>query len=102
MANVRYAKRAEADLTGIASFTARTWGAAQVDVYLGIIEECCVSLGTNPQLGRACDEVRPGLRRMEAGQHVVFYRLRRSGILVVRVLHRAMLPGRWSMGKGSS
>ena len=98
MAVVRYTKRAEADLTGIASYTARTWGAAQVDVYLGMIEKCCVNLGANPLLGRGCDEVRPGLRRMEAGRHVAFYRLRGKGTLVVRVLHRAMLPGRRNMG----
>ncbi len=100
MATVRYAKRAEADLTGIASFTARTWGAAQVDAYLVMLEECCESLRANPLLGRACEDVRPGLRRMEVGQHVVFYRLKGKRILVVRVLHRAMLPGRWSMGEG--
>jgi toxin ParE1/3/4 len=102
LAIVRYAKRAEADLIGIASFTARTWGAAQVDAYLTMLEECCGSLGVNPLLGRACDEVRPGLRRMEVGRHVVFYRVRTKSILVVRVLHRAMLPGQWNMGEGKS
>jgi plasmid stabilization system protein ParE len=34
---------------------------------------------------------------MEVAEHVVFYRLRGKGIVVVRVLHRAMLPGRWRM-----
>jgi hypothetical protein len=28
----------------------------------------------NPELGRGCDEIRPGLRRIAHGRHVVFYR----------------------------
>jgi toxin ParE1/3/4 len=97
MANVRYSRRAEADLAGIASYTRRTWGAAQMEKYLGELEECCVRLGENPLLGRPCDGVRAGLRRMEVGEHVVFYRVRGRGILVVRVLHGAMMPKRWRM-----
>jgi toxin ParE1/3/4 len=46
----------------------------------------------NPELGRACDDIRPGLRRMESRKHVVFYRREPRGILVVRVLHQRMLP----------
>jgi len=48
----------------------------------------------NPALGRTCDNVRPGLRRMEIGRHVVFYREDTRGILVSRILHRRMLPER--------
>ena len=49
----------------------------------------------NPALGQSCDQVRPGLRRIEHGKHVVFYRLRESGgILVVGILHQRMLPDR--------
>ncbi len=52
-------------------------------------------LADSPALGRLCDDIRPGLRRQEHGKHVVFYRLQRSGgILVVRILHQRMLPQR--------
>ena len=51
-------------------------------------------LADNPALGRTCDNVRPGLRRMEIGRHVVFYREDTRGILVSRILHRRMLPER--------
>lgn len=97
MPAVRYARRAEADLAGIASYALRYWGVAKMDAYLGELERCCGRLGENPLLGRACDEIRPGLRRMEVGEHVVFYRPRRMGIVVVRILHGRMLPGRWRM-----
>jgi toxin ParE1/3/4 len=49
-------------------------------------------LADNPVLGRACDDVRPGLRRMESGRHVVFYREVAAGILISRILHQSMFP----------
>ena len=51
-------------------------------------------LADNPTLGRRCDDVRPDLRRMECGRHVVFYREDSGGILVSRILHQRMLPKR--------
>jgi toxin ParE1/3/4 len=51
-------------------------------------------LAGNPALGRSCDDVRRGLRRMECGRHVVFYRQDAGGILVSRILHQSMLPER--------
>ena len=51
-------------------------------------------LAGNPMLGRACDHIRPGLRRMEYGGHVVFYREDARGILVSRILHQRTLAER--------
>jgi toxin ParE1/3/4 len=92
VASFRFSRRAEADLLRIGAYTLRTWGENQAIRYLDDLEECCQILADNPALGRACDEVRPGLRRMERGRHVVFYRREASGILVSRILHQRMLP----------
>jgi toxin ParE1/3/4 len=54
-------------------------------------------LAGNPLLGRVCHDVRAGLRRMEHGRHVVFYRRATEGILVSRILHQRMLPERQSI-----
>ncbi len=88
----RFSRRAEDDLRAIADYTLRTWGKAQAARYLGELEVCCQTLARNPALGRSCDDVRPGLRRMEHGKHVVFYRQERGGILISRILHQRMLP----------
>ncbi len=94
MAAVRFSRLAEADLLSIGKYTLRTWGAAQADRYLSEIEACCQRLAESPSLGRACDEIRSGLKRMEHGRHVVFYRNRPGGILVSRILHHSMMPKR--------
>lgn len=98
MAVFRFSRRAEADLLGIAKYTLRTWGKAQTARYIGDLEVFCQTLADNPALGRPCDDVRPGLRRMEYGKHVVFYRQDRSGILISRILHQSMLPEKHDTG----
>lgn len=92
MARFRFSHRAEADLDNIGHYTLRTWGEAQADRYLGQLEECCQLIADNPALGRSCDDIRLGLRRIEQGRHVVFYREESGGVLISRILHRRMLP----------
>jgi len=79
-------------LYNIGLYTLRTWGEAQTDRYICQLEDCCQLIADNPALGRPCDQIRPGLRRMEQGNHVVFYREEPGGILISRILHRRMLP----------
>jgi toxin ParE1/3/4 len=92
VARFRFSHRAEADLFNIALYTFRTWGQTQTDRYVRQLEDCCQLLADNPALGRPCDEIRPGLRRMKQGKHVVFYREEPGGILISRILHQRMLP----------
>ena len=90
----RFSRRAEDGLLSIAAYTLRAWGENRALRYIGDLEACCQRLADNPALGRTCDDVRPGLRRMESGRHVVFYREDAGGILVSRILHQCMLPDR--------
>jgi toxin ParE1/3/4 len=95
MAVFCFSRRAEADLLDIGIYTLSTWGEDQVARYIDDLEACCRMLADNPALGRVCDDVRPGLRRMERGRHVIFYRQQAGGILVSRIFHQRMLPDRW-------
>ena len=94
MALFRFSRRAEADLVSIGAYTLRTWGEDRTIRYLDDLEACCQMLADSPALGRTCGDVRPGLRRMERGRHVIFYRQDAGGILVSRILHQRMLPER--------
>jgi toxin ParE1/3/4 len=92
MATFRFSRRAETDLLSFGEYTLRTWGKAQTARYLAELETFCKALADNPTLGRTCDDIRPGLRRLEHGKHVVFYRQQHNGILIVRILHQNMQP----------
>jgi toxin ParE1/3/4 len=81
-------------LRAIARYTFETWGAAQAVRYLQGLQDAFQVLAANPELGRNCDSVSPGLRRHEQGKHVVFYRLKPEEIRIVRVLHQQMIPVR--------
>jgi toxin ParE1/3/4 len=81
-------------LLSIGDYTLRKWGKEQAARYIDELEDCCQMLADNPASGRPCDDVRPGLRRHEHGRHVVFYRQKRGGILISRILHQRMLPER--------
>jgi toxin ParE1/3/4 len=85
----------------IGDYTLRTWGEGQTIRYLEELETCCQQLANNPNLGRACDEILPGLRRIEHCRHVLFYRLETDGIWVSRILHNRMLPDRHAVGNDS-
>jgi toxin ParE1/3/4 len=70
----------------------KTWGSAQTRRYTQGLRACFQLLAENPSLGRTCDAVHPGLRRLEHGKHVVFYLSQADGVLIVRVLHQQMVP----------
>jgi len=90
----RFSRRAEADLLGIVAYTLRTWGEDQATRYIDDLVACWQMIADNPTLGRTSDNVRPGLRRIECGRHVVLYRTDAKGILISRILHQRMLPDR--------
>ena len=97
MLEIRFSRLAETDLFEIGAFTLQQWGERQALQYLGNLEACCRRLAGNPELGRRCDHIRPGLRRMEHGRHVIFYRLEQKTIRISRILHQSMLPERQSI-----
>ena len=91
MARFRLSRLAESDLLDIGLYTYRKWGVAQTDRYISELEDCCRLLADRPTLGRPCNKIRSGLRRMECGKHVVFFREEPGGVLISRILHRRML-----------
>lgn len=55
-------------------------------------------LGGQPRLGRARDDLRPGLRSVVVGRYVLFYRFTDSQVFVMRLIHgsRDITPGLFS------
>jgi|TARA_R110000772_G_scaffold72505_26_gene158253 toxin ParE1/3/4 len=90
MADLRLSRRAASDLAEIADYTIAEFGIDQARRYRDQLHACFQSLLANPALGRSAEEVTPGLRRIRQQAHVVFYRVERDGLLIVRVLHHSM------------
>ena len=92
MTQLRYTRRAEADLDSIAAYTLGRWGLDQAQRYLDALIACCESVAADVSRGRV-HQPRPEYLRTELGKHVVFFRRDESGAtLIVRILHQRMLP----------
>ncbi|WP_313677085.1 type II toxin-antitoxin system RelE/ParE family toxin [Mycolicibacterium sp.] len=86
---------AQADLEQIWDYTDDRWGVAQADHYLRELQLVIELAAANPGIGRACEEIRPGYRKLAAGSHVLFYRMTADDVIdVQRVLHERMDPDR--------
>lgn len=82
---------AQADLEQIWDYTHGRWGADQAEEYLRELQHALERAAANPLIGRACDEIRPGYRKLAAGSRTLYYRLRAEGVVdVVRILHQRM------------
>jgi toxin ParE1/3/4 len=92
MPGFRFSKLARLDLIDISNYTLDRWGVDQAIRYLDSLEKCFGLIAANPNIGRKCDHLRKGYRRIEHEKHVIFYRSDKTGILIVRILHQRILP----------
>jgi toxin ParE1/3/4 len=90
MPDYELSKKADEDLTVIYIFSFQHFGEQRADAYLLSLAECFSLLAENPQLGRKIDHVRKDYFQHEHASHTVFYKTKKNGIRVMRVLHQRM------------
>jgi toxin ParE1/3/4 len=82
---------AQADLEQIWDYIHDRWGVDQTEDYLRELPHAIDRAAANPRIGRGCDEIRSGYRKLAAGSHMLFYRVTAEDVIdVVRVLHQRM------------
>jgi toxin ParE1/3/4 len=81
--------RAKEDLLEIWEFIADHDEVA-ADRYIDHLRDRVSELIHFPELGRARDEIHPGLRSLLARNHLLFYRLEDQEVQVLRILHGSM------------
>jgi toxin ParE1/3/4 len=59
------------------------------DAFIDRLHESNQALGRQPGLGRRREELAPGIRSFPFGRCVIFYRVVRKAVEIVRVLHGA-------------
>ena len=88
MARIQRRPRASDDIAEIWDYIADD-SVVQADAFVDRLDRKLQLLATQPMMGRARDELAPGLRSMPFGRYVIFYEPLKDGIVVVRVLHGA-------------
>jgi len=86
----RLKPRAARDMSEIWDYTLKQWGLRQTEIYLAQIQTCFELVAGEPDIGRKCDDIRLGYRKILVGSHVIFYRLQGSDVEIIRVLHQKM------------
>jgi toxin ParE1/3/4 len=87
-----FAARAEDDLRRLLATSRVMWGEEQRDAYAERLAAAMQELLVHPYLGRARDDLSPGLRVLRAGSHMIYYLTDERAVRIVRLLHERMDP----------
>ena len=93
----RLAPQARAELSNIWNYIAReSANLAAADGVIDAITERFYLLAEFPYMGRARDDLRPGLRSFPVGQHVIIYTIDDGDVQILHVFHgRQDIEGRF-------
>ena len=73
---------AEADLADIHDYIAED-SPSRAKEFITLLRRKCEPLCDHPRLGRARDDLRPGLRSFPVGRYLVIYRVREDAVEIV-------------------
>ena len=80
-------QEADQDLDEIFDYTEAEFGFDQAVVYTNQFDVVFEKLLDSPGIGKKRDEIKPGLRSFPKAEHIVFYRILKDRLRIVRVLH---------------
>jgi len=90
MLSFRLTKKAIKDIKDIGRYTQENWGREQRNLYLSRLDDCFQLIAREPQIGKACDYIRPGYQKYHVGRHLIFYRQSSAYVEIIRILHDRM------------
>jgi toxin ParE1/3/4 len=86
--SVRFHPAARAQLFDLYEYIAAEGGRERAGAYIGRIEACCMGLGEFPRMGRAAEELGPGLRLHPFERRaVIIYRVLPDSIAILAIFH---------------
>ena len=78
------------DIESIFESSKIDFGIIQTEKYFKDLKKCFELLNSNPQIGSKALDLKSGYYRFPHRSHIIFYRIRKEGIFIVRVLHERM------------
>lgn len=86
----RLSVEASTDLDSILDYSFINFGVNVMMKYHKSLENCFEILDDNPDLGTEVDHIRPDYLCFQHRSHLIFFKKRKEGILIVRLLHANM------------
>lgn len=84
-----YPKAVE-DLEAIYLYTVREFGIDKAKDYILLLSASFKRLAEEPLLARKCGYIRENLRAFSIRSHIIFFKMTKTGIVIIRVLHQSM------------
>jgi toxin ParE1/3/4 len=89
---LEFTARADDDLRLLLANSLTIWGEERRDTYADRLTTAMHELLVHPHLGRARDDLSPGLRSLRAEAHMIYYFADERTVTIVRLLHSRMDP----------
>ncbi len=78
------------DLENIFLYGLNEFGLKKVENYIKNMEDAFQNIANNPDCSRKCDHIRSKLMAWNIESHIIFFRKTKTGISVLRILHKSM------------
>lgn len=80
-------KKSQEDIEAIYDYGNYKFGKKRAIQYLVELKSCFEHLSENPDMGKKRNEIKKGLYSFPFVSHIIFYRILKNHIRIVRVLH---------------
>lgn len=84
---VEFAPNAERNLEQIEDYITDNAEATTAEAVVDQIINRCNDLGEMPRSGKARDDIQPGVRSVTSGKYVIYYRIHKEKVEILRVWH---------------
>lgn len=83
----RLTEAAEFDLIHVYIEGVREFGVRQADIYHDLLEQAFQRIAHNPEITRERKEIKPPVRVLPCGSHMIIYETDADGVLILRIRH---------------
>lgn len=90
MTDYRLTSKAEEDLRDCFRYGVKNFGLENAVNYLTGLHDKFSMLADKPLIGRDASDIAPLIRRFAQGQHIVFYQVNGTSVIIARVLRKEM------------
>lgn len=89
--------KAVKDLESIYNYSVQEFSFERAEQYIMDLNNSFYKLAGDPSLGKNYNHVKFGVLAFNVVSHIVFFRLSKNGIIILRILHNSMDFGRHLM-----
>lgn len=92
MNNYTLSADAGEDFDNIYDYSLKSFGKKVARSYVESLKETLRNLAKNPNIGRDASNIKLGYYKYRYRSHVIYYSKNNDGIIIARLLHKAMHP----------